>query len=60
MANCPKCGSTMVHFKNPDRDVCPTPDRHLSRAGAGATARGKANKGQKRPQSSDNLKKKKK
>lgn len=28
MATCGKCGSTLVHFKNPDRDICPTPERH--------------------------------
>lgn len=59
--NCPVCGSTMAHFKNPDRDICPTPERHgASSSAQGGRTQGAKNKGQSRPKSKDNLPKKKK
>lgn len=48
MANCRICGSPLAHFKNPDRLICPTPERHatqgqqrqrIERAMQGARAR---------------------
>lgn len=52
MATCNICGSTLVHFENPSRDICPTPERHkTSRTIGRATRGGKGKKGgsEKRP-----------
>lgn len=63
MASCPTCGSTMAHFGNPPRDICPTPERHKASQGGmarGGQQTGSRNKGQSRPKSKDNLPNKKK
>jgi hypothetical protein len=59
--NCPTCGASMSHFKNPDRWLCPKEGDHAriiaaQRQGGGT---GSQNKGQARPKSKDNLPKKK-
>lgn len=33
MANCSVCGSTLLHYENPDREICPTPQRHEASKG---------------------------
>jgi hypothetical protein len=49
VATCRVCGSTLAHFQNPPRDICPTPERHrvteegkrLTGAKMGASNKGK-------------------
>jgi len=56
-SNCPKCGSAMVRFENPDREICPTPERHNISSNAGKTY-AKGNKGNKNAKGNQGGKKK--